>query len=146
MNMAMANSHRSPKKSFVLYYHNTSLGWKKARRVNFDEGERQVALRQWQRIYDSNTGQHIGYQPLKPEKKPKTLPGDVPVAETITREELELNAGQAFRDGQSGSAERRMFLVAAGQRAGLPEEDAVEVADYKVKHYRRIGDDKATRV
>lgn len=120
---------------------NTNLGWKVIRQVPVSYALQQIAQKQWREIWYEH-GELAGVQPLKPvaSTATKTLHQvltEALIGVTITRQELERNAGLYGRSHTIGMSEWKRLRRHArfDERKILPPEDATERAIEKVKQW-----------
>jgi hypothetical protein len=132
---------------FLLFSGNTTLGWQVIQRVGFAEGERNAEAGVWQRVYDSITHNHIGYQPLNtPARQEQTAPSDRPSCAAISLHEMDVNAGLCGQSRTAGLPER--MRIERSQRVHpqtgkyLAAEDAIERTVAKVCVWKQLGSKK----
>ena len=80
-------------KKVCLFPANTTLGWRVIRMVTVEQGEMHEARANWRRVYDSITGELIGFQLIAPEasRYDKDLPS-MPSSASISKSEMQINA------------------------------------------------------
>lgn len=101
------------------------------RAIHYATGEAMVAAGKLRRIVD-DAGRHIGYQPASAAPEPK--PSERLDAASITRAEIEANAGLRGKSRTRGLPERlRTERVHPKSGRLMPEEDFVERAQRKVE-------------
>lgn len=155
--MARPN-RRSGLQTLIVFSPETTLGWRVLRRISRAEYETRLAAGEFRPVVDE-FGNLIGCQPITLRHVTKAGP-NTPASEIcISRREMEIFAGTAFRGGRSRTAglseQQRMERASrVHPRTGklLLPEDAIERVEEKVRlqtesaNYHDGGRDRAPRV
>jgi hypothetical protein len=137
--MAGSRRNRAHVRLWKLFGVAGPLGATVLRMVTWEAGERLLADGEAKRLHDPQTGRCLGFQRMKTEIVKTRKTGESLTSEcALTRWEIELVAGQAFRDGKSRtlvmSETRRRTLLARGIVAC----DAVEEALVKLQAFAPV--------
>lgn len=114
------------------------LGWRVIRHVSGAQGEEMVARGKWREVYDEQNN-HVGYQIVASWKSDLEILSGGPSPNSITKREVEMNAGLYGRSRTQGMPEESR-VARFDSRTGkpLPPEDAIERAVAKVAEFGRM--------
>ena len=137
--MAKFRLRKNRTREFRLYAGNTTLGWRVVQHTSADIGERKVAAGVWQRVYESVSLRHIGYQPLGADRRTDEDLRQMPQTSVcFTAVEMEIIAGAAFSGGRSRTYGKDELARTERIARGLAPEDEVERLVAKLHVWRQV--------
>ncbi len=144
--MARNKNKNNPKFKFLLFGPRTSLGWTIKSRITREKGDDLVNRRIAIEIPDDN-GNLLGYQLRKDRMPNDPMPTLQTILATITKSEMEINAGTygESRTVRLSEQQRTERAKQTHPHTGkyLPEEDRIEKVIGKIVAWPEVGDTKA---
>jgi hypothetical protein len=132
----MAQHRRSQKQGMPLFSAESGTSGRIIRRVSMEDAERYEKAGVWERRYDGNSGELLGFQMVACYIYDQKVPASKPSPAAISASEMEVFAGVA---GRSRTA--RLSELDKLQRIhdGLPSEDHIERTMCKVFVFPHVG-------
>jgi hypothetical protein len=128
----------------LLYFPNTTLGWRVIRTIERREGQRGVERGAFRELIDDNTGNLIGFQLISSSEQRGDLDfPSLPSSAAISTREMRVNAGLCGRSRTAGLTEEQRLELAAARDPETGEyrtpEDEIERIQRKVEFYPFVG-------